>query len=83
MGWTFTFQALENVRSLAQWTKHIKEEQAKGAMIQNEYGTTFTLDQLLVIVEQKRLSHHNHAREYPTGSWIDTEGNSFSEQDFS
>lgn len=64
-------------RSWAEWKQRLA-----GERIEDEYGSTVSLSDLETIVEETR-GGRNHAREYPRGSYLDAEGHSFSEDEFS
>lgn len=77
-GWSFSFQTGEGMpRSWAEWKQRLA-----GERIEDEYGSTVSLSDLETIVEETR-GGRNHAREYPRGSYLDAEGHSFSEDEFS
>jgi len=82
-GWTFSFQAQEDevtIKSYKEWLKFLS---GKEITIYDGYGDEVTLEEFKDIVESKKKEKHNHAKEYPEGHFIDEEGNSFSEGDFS
>ncbi len=93
IGWTFTFHGevsadseLGQVVNYRQWLDRLE---ASGH-IENEYGETVTLDQFKEAVEQKRGEPRNHClyvREvHPNRSddcWLDPDGHSFTEGEFS
>lgn len=96
-GWTFSFQALEGIRSYADWLKVLDG----GGRIVDEYGSVYSLEEFKKLVAAKRLPlsdgpPRNHAEEfsmsrmhkqyggYPDGrDFLDPEGHSFSVGDFS
>ena len=98
-GWTFGFHGNRNpengplVRNLQEWTEHIREKLDAGWTLESEYGTPTTFEELLDLVESKKredLNHTIYCRErygmdasYCSQIWLDEEGNSFSEADFS
>lgn len=53
-GWSFTFQAHEDIRSRAQWEETIA---ASDGVIVDEYGTEKTLDELREIIDSTRGGH--------------------------
>ncbi len=82
-GWTFIFQAQEdeiNIKSYKEWVKFLSN---KGIKIFNEYNRKISLKKFKELIEAKKLEKHNHAKEYPEGHFLDEEGNSFSEGEFS
>ena len=89
LGWTFSFQKTEYYKSYKEildfYKKHKKE-----IRIVDEYGKTIPIDEFMELVEYKREEPNNHyyymRKEYPGddyGDYLDEEGNSFSELDFS
>lgn len=80
-GWTFTFQGHEDppIRSAEDW----RREMYKGGEIFDEYGEHITEPAFWRLVESKKKEKNNHAKQYPEGSWLDAEGNSFSSGYFS
>ena len=79
-GWTFNFRGYDDIRSYKDWLAILEKEQV---IIYDEYGDTISLEDFKKLVESKRNSFHNHAKEYPQYSWLDKEGNSFSDNEFS
>ena len=81
MGWTFTFAACAdlNVKSFADW-QHIFA--TGGGTIVDEYGEPWTTDDFIQKVRNKMSATHNHAREYPQGSYLDPDGHSFTTGEF-
>lgn len=55
----------------------------EGGEIFDEYGEHITIPAFWRMVESKKGEKHNHAKDYPDGSWLDDEGNSFSSGYFS
>ena len=78
-GWTFTFHATDKIRSWKDW----KDFLTTGIKIFDEYGTEIDILDFVSLVDKKQSEKHNHAREYPEGSFLDNEGNSMSEGEFS
>ena len=91
-GWTFTFHATDEIKSWAQW----QERLASGGRIVDEYGTEHSLDDLRTLVANKQkpwgkngeppLNHTVEMRQdrYASqGNFLDPEGHSFSEGEFS
>lgn len=81
MGWTFTFAACADlgVASFADWQRVFA---AGDGMIVDEYGETWTTDDFIQKVHGKATAAHNHAREYPQGSYLDADGHSFTTGEF-
>lgn len=96
MGWTFSFHGEKEtivefnplgkvVASFSDWKERLK----KGKIF-NEYGEEILLEEFLKLVESKRDSEHNHTEycrihhpDHAKQCWLDDEGNSFSEGEFS
>jgi len=82
-GWTFIFQAQEDeitIKSYKEWIEFLLGEEIK---IFDEYGDELTIVDFKDIIENKKKEKHNHTKEYPEGHFLDEEGNSFSEGEFS
>jgi len=90
MGWTFSFHAIkdlydyEDIVSYKDWLKILSKKNVK---IYDEYGEECLLKDFLAMVEDRRDATNNHAimckdDEYDN-SFLDEEGNSFSEGEFS
>ena len=77
-GWTFSFHATDEIRSAQQW-----QEVTKHGKIVDEYGRVEPHADFWDFVERKKSEKLNHAVQYPTSSYRDVEGNSFSEGEFS
>jgi len=80
-GWTFSFHATDNIRSWKNWQEALQQ-----GKIVDEYDREVSLDDFIKLVEdkQKILGALNHALNYPDiYSFIDEEGYSFSEGEFS
>jgi len=92
-GWTFGFHGerekdpdinpLGVVVSFAEWKDRLKE-----GKIFNEYGEEVSLEDFLQLVESKRNGNINHTEycriNHPEERcWLDDDGNSFSEGEFS
>jgi hypothetical protein len=87
-GWTFSFHATETIRSYRDWLAVLES----GGRIVNEYGEEVSLDEFKARVEGKRSSPNSHAKEALRGAWgshyastqfLDPEGHSFNEGEFS
>jgi hypothetical protein len=90
-GWTFTFHATETIRSFADWKARLSE----GGRIVDEYGDEISLPDFVQMVENKRkpwgpkqvppLNHTIEGRKHQWGdrNFLDPEGHSFSEGEFS
>jgi len=80
-GWTFSFHGTEEIRSWSDWKKILSHPTVK---IVSDGDTVTPFVDFVALVERKRVSPHNHAREYPDEvSWLDDEGNSFQNREFS
>lgn len=85
-GWTFSFRGYREpwsdpmLVSEDDWRRLIA---LPGSEIKDEYGRLVTVDGFWQMVDEKRSSPHNHAREYPHESWVDHKGNSFSSGEWS
>lgn len=95
-GWTFNFHGEREsdpefnplggiVISFADWKERLKE-----GRIFDEHGKETSLEDFIQLVESKRDEKYNHATycqtyhpDYASRSWLDDEGNSFSEGEFS
>ena len=80
MGWTFGFHATEKIRSWQSWREFLDSKSIK---IVDEYGREVSFLDFEDIIISKRKEKHNHAREYSEGSFLDEEGHSFTEGEFS
>lgn len=80
-GWTFTFQTSDalGVRSFADWKRVLA---GKGTIV-DEYGAVLPVERFEALVVKKASALHSHAREHPQKSFLDPEGHSFSDYDFS
>ena len=79
IGWTFTFHATDKIRSYKQWITFLSR---KDVNIFDEYGKKVSLKEFKKLVESRKDAEHNHAKEYPEGSYLDEKGNSMSEGEF-
>lgn len=73
-GWQFLFQTYGNVKSWRDW----KNLLSGGAKIEDEYGRTYTIEQLEEIVKNT-ISGQQHQH----FDFIDDDGYAFYERDFS
>lgn len=80
-GWTFTFQGYDElgIRSAKDW----KRVMNGGGEIFDEYGEHITIPAFWRMVESKKGEKNNHAKQYPEGSWLDEDDNSFTSGYFS
>ena len=95
-GWTFSFQALKDfespdgkeIRSVKDWKRAMRK--TKGVIV-DEYGQATTTRKFWALVRQKKakagaLIHATYVRQNDSYSldrvWLDEEGNSFSEGEF-
>lgn len=83
-GWTFSFHATYEIKSYKAWLKVLSK---KGTLIFDEYDREKSLEDFKKLVEAKRDAKFNHAIECKDSeydkSFLDEEGNSFSEGEFS
>jgi len=83
-GWTFSFHATDRLRSWMQWKEYLQDK-----IIVDECGANVELKEFIELVESKKIEKHNHTkycRQHHTdtvGNFLDHEGNSFSEGNFS
>lgn len=78
MGWSFSFHTDPGLpRSFAAW-----KERLKTGEIVDEYGERVTLAEFVALVERKK-DGKRHADLHPEDSYLDPEGHSFSEGEFS
>jgi len=79
-GWTFSFHATEEIRSWEDWQRVL---QSPDVEIRFDGDQLISFADFEALVEKKRSSPHNHAREYPDErSWLDQYGNSFFHGEF-
>lgn len=83
VGWTFSFKGYKHLKSWEAWKAFLKDKQ-----IVNEYDEPVSLDKLIKLVENKRHEKLNHTiycwKHHPeVKCFLDSEGNSFSEYEFS
>lgn len=82
-GWTFSFQVYpeRGINCGADWIAKF----STGGRIEDEYGQTFTAEQMRSKIEAKRSEPNNHAEIYAhvDYSFVDADGHSCSEVDFS
>lgn len=80
VGWTFSFRAHDEpfIHSAKDWKNQMKE-----GVIFDEYNEKMSEGAFWDYVEKKKVAPNKHARDYPKDGWIDDEGNSFSNYEFS
>ena len=79
-GWTFGFHATDNIRSVSDWRDVLN---GAGTIV-DEYGEHYEPEEFWAMVEARRSSPNNHSVLYPRdGTFLDADGNSFSEGEFS
>ena len=83
-GWTFIFQATDNINSFQEWKEYLKDKQ-----IVDEYGREVSLDTFKALVEDKAHEKLNHTTyclvahpEESSTVFLDSEGHSFSRREF-
>lgn len=82
-GWTFSFQAHQepSIRSYTDWLDFFMR---RDGIILDEYGRNYTVEGFREVVENRPNGLLNAAVEYPAhGSYLDPDGHSFDEQEFS
>lgn len=77
-GWTFIFRSHENLKSCKEWYRFLIDEH-----IEDEYGRAVSLTDFFNKVYSKQSEPYNHAIEYPEGCYIDDDGFTFKEGEFS
>lgn len=83
-GWSFSFHGTATIRSWVDWQKRLQAGE-----IWDQYGGVWTLEALKDLVEGKTEGRRHfdymrdHYIEQASGHWLDDEGHSFSEGDFS
>jgi len=80
-GWQFSFHATFEIKSYKQWLEYLEDK-----IIVDEYGEIISLEDFKKMVEEKK-DGKNHTIECKSNpydhSFLDDEGYSFSEGDFS
>ena len=72
-GWQFLFRGVRGkIECLQDW-----KDRLKVGKIFDEYGVGLPVDEFWQLVEKARKEPRSHATSYPTGNWLDKEGNSF------
>ena len=91
-GWTFSFHATDELRSWAQWREFLGRPEVE---IRDEYERPVGFGEFCDLVESKRHEKRNHAKlmiardpqmgplARSDGQFLDPEGHSFSEGEFS
>ena len=82
-GWTFSFHETFDCKSWKDWQEQLISGEGE---IFDEYGDLVGFEDFKKIVEDRAHPSgemKNHAKEYPSGSYLDSEGHSFSCGDFS
>jgi hypothetical protein len=77
-GWAFSFQATDKIKSYKDWLA----EFGKGGEIRDENDANIPIEVFMDMVKAKQ-GGKNHAVEYPDGNFLDPEGYSFSNYEFS
>jgi hypothetical protein len=79
-GWTFSFHATKELRSWKEWKEYLKDRE-----IEDECGEIILLSSLVETVLRKVNEKYSHAKSFPDDgrSFLDPEGHSFSEGEFS
>ena len=86
-GWTFAFRGYLNgpavIRSYQDWLTILEAVEAVGD-IYNEEGNEISVEEFKAMVESKRVAKHNQAIDHPSPhDWLDPEGYSFCDLEFS
>ena len=78
-GWTFSFHTLKTVRSFSDWKIYLE-----GKTIVDEYGAVTSLAGFVAMVERKKGEDRNYALfcGCENDTFLDDEGNSFSDYEF-
>jgi hypothetical protein len=78
------------IESYKDWLSFLERMIAKGSEIRDEYNEKISLDKFKELVERKKDEKFNHTKycmvEHPSSMkdlWLDAEGHSFSDGDFS
>ena len=79
-GWTFTFHATDEIRNYKEWLEILCQS---GTKIFDEYDREISLVDFGKLVDSKKDEKNNHAKQYSEGSYVDKEGHSMSEGEFS
>lgn len=82
-GWRFSFHGYreKGITSWNAWAAFLAANVGRGARIVDEYGKSLMLGEFIAAI---RFTGKCHAELYPgPDEWIDSQGNSFSECDFS
>jgi len=90
-GWEFSFHATPALRSWKSWKQYLLEHQRNNEIV-NEYGMVFTIGEFANIVEKRwhqsdlrnatKESRDSEGQNKP-GYFLDNQGHSFSEGEFS
>lgn len=88
-GWTFTFRGdLENgVVDYASWIVRVRTLLNAGYTLTNDNGSDVkTLNDLVQLIQEKYVEPNNQAKDYgynDDNNWLDENGNSFTNNEFS
>ncbi len=78
VGWQFSFHGTDEIRDNLDWV-----DQLQTGQIFDEYGNELSSDEFLKLVGESR-GKHNYAVKYPSSrDWIDLNGWSFADYEFS
>jgi len=87
-GWTFTFRGDKNngVVDFATWLNRANELFNDGYTLSDEGDGPYHFSDLLDKIEKKRTEPNNQAKQYGVDDrydWVDKDGNSFTDREFS
>lgn len=87
-GWAFSWRGYRDrgIASVADWRRHIAARVAEGWRIQNEYGDTETPESFWAWQEKRAKAPDlwKHSEKHPSpDDWLDAEGHSFGDYEFS
>lgn len=77
-GWAFSFQGSETVQNFDDWCNLVRSAD----LIEDEYRQVLTADEMIETARTWQ-DGKKHAVFYPGGNWLDGNGYSFSDIDFS
>jgi len=85
-GWQFTFRGdrANGVVDFDSWVKRVNTLIKDGWKLTDEGSGDSNFTELLLLIQRKRLEPNNHAKQYPSKwDYVDADGNSFSDREFS
>ncbi len=78
-GWTFSFHALDDIKSANEWFMFLSQKDVK---IFDEYDIEVSYTDFVDLVLSKKKEKYSHAIEHPEGNFVDKHGYSFTEGEF-